>query len=181
MMLCSQRCRTLFAAMLFLYALLASFPVLAETNTAETTEPTYPEVFTQPATPAAVNTPTSNRQSVGAGVVNADPVTAIAGLILVVFLILTIAWLIRRVGGVPMMGGQAMKVSAVLSIGTREKVVLVDVGDKQILLGVAPGRVTHLESFDEPVISQTATSAAQGDFSATIKNLLQKNNPGGQS
>ncbi|ARN76446.1 flagellar biosynthetic protein FliO [Oceanicoccus sagamiensis] len=104
-----------------------------------------------------------------------------AGLVLIVFLIITIGWLIRRVGGVPMMGGQAMKVNAVLSLGTREKVVLVDIGDKQVLLGVAPGRISHIQSFDEPVVSNTVNTESSADFSSTIKNLLQQNKRGGQS
>lgn len=143
--------------------------------------PVYPEVFSHQTDQAAPSGASNNNQVVGAGIVNADPVTAIAGLLLVVFLIITIGWLIRRVGGVPMMGGQVMKVNAVLSVGTREKVVLVDVGDKQVLLGVAPGRVSHLVSFDQPVINKTNADTHAADFSSTIKNLLQKSKQGEDS
>ncbi|WP_206045353.1 flagellar biosynthetic protein FliO [Oceanicoccus sagamiensis] len=166
--------------------LLISFPLMADEATAipaaTETVPAYPEVFSSKAAPAATATAQAHQGAgVGAGVVNADPVTAIAGLVLIVFLIITIGWLIRRVGGVPMMGGQAMKVNAVLSLGTREKVVLVDIGDKQVLLGVAPGRISHIQSFDEPVVSNTVNTESSADFSSTIKNLLQQNKRGGQS
>ncbi len=181
-MWCSQGCRQLWAAMFFLLAFIIH-PVSAEDNTqsVEKTAPVYPEVFTQQAVKDGASSDNTKQPAIGSGVVNADPVTAIAGLVLIVFLIITIGWLIRRVGGVPMMGGQAMKVSAVLSLGGREKVVLVDVGDKQVLLGVAPGRVSHLQSFDEPVIKRTGTQAGEGDFSSTIKNLLQNNKSGGSA
>ena len=177
-MLYSQRCRQTYTTMLFLCALVISPPLMSESadslQSAAKATPVYPEVFSQQPDQAAASSGTNNSQTIGAGLVNADPVTAVAGLLLVVFLIITIAWLIRRLGGMPMMGGQAMKVNTVLSVGAREKVVLVDIGEKQILLGVAPGRVSHLQSFDQPVINKANTDTHTEDFSSTIKSLLGK-------
>ena len=178
MMMCSQRCRQLYTTVFVLCAFLISSPLMSQT-TADS-QPVakivaaYPQVFSRQSDQTASDGTLNNRQTVGAGVINTDPVTAIAGLLLVVLLIFAIAWLIRRLGGVPMMGGQAMKVNAVLSVGTREKVVLVDVGDKQVLLGVAPGRVTHLDSFDQPVVGTGNRDTDTADFSSTIKAVLQK-------
>lgn len=106
----------------------------------------------------------------GSGLVAADPVTVIAGLLLVVALIFVVAWLMKRIGAVPVMPGQTMKILSALSVGTREKVLLIEVGDKQLLLGVAPGRVSHLQTFDEVVVSAPSQS---NDFAATIKKFLQ--------
>lgn len=73
------------------------------------------------------------------------------GLLFVVGLIFILSWCFKRFGGVTPMA-RHMKVLSVLPLSTREKAVLVQVGDKQLLLGVAPGRVSHLHSFDEPVV-----------------------------
>jgi flagellar protein FliO/FliZ len=108
----------------------------------------------------------------GSGIVTTDPLSVVLGLMFVVGLILLAAWLIRRTGALPMMTGQAIKVVAALSVGAREKVVLVDVGGKQILLGVAPGRISTLQTFDEPVID--TSNKNNTDFSSKFKQLLQQ-------
>jgi flagellar protein FliO/FliZ len=73
------------------------------------------------------------------------------GLLLVVGLIFALAWLMRRVQrGVP---GNAQVIELVGSraIGPRDRLVLVQVGNEQILLGVTPGRITPLHVLNEPV------------------------------
>ena len=73
------------------------------------------------------------------------------GLLLVVGLIFALAWLMRRVqGGMP---GNAQVIELVGSraIGPRDRLVLVQVGNEQILLGVTPGRITPLHVLKEPV------------------------------
>lgn len=94
----------------------------------------------------------------------------VAGLILVVALILALAWFLRRFTGLP---GQskALKVVASVPLGTREKLVLVQAGDKQILLGVAPGRVNLIESYSEPLIDTTVSG---GEFAARLQQALNK-------
>jgi flagellar protein FliO/FliZ len=110
--------------------------------------------------------------SVGAEVFTADPVSVVFGLFLIVFLILAVAWMLRRMGAVPMIGNQTMKVVAGLSVGTREKVMLIEVGGKQILVGVAPGRVSPLHYFDEPVVE--SRGASESEFSLKFKQLFQQ-------
>ena len=78
------------------------------------------------------------------GPVNAGSVMQLlAGLILVVALILLLGWLVKRYSGLP---GQnrALRVVASLPLSARERLVLVQAGDQQLLLGVAPGRVSVL-------------------------------------
>ncbi|KFE57792.1 flagellar biosynthetic protein FliO [Pseudomonas syringae] len=73
------------------------------------------------------------------------------GLLLVVGLIFALAWLMRRVQrGVPG-NGQVIELVGSRAIGPRDRLVLVQVGDEQILLGVTPGRITPLHVLKEPV------------------------------
>ena len=101
-----------------------------------------------------------------------DPITfqsiaqVILGLGLVVALIIGLAWLFRRVSALNL-PHQKMKVVASLALGTREKAVLVEVGAKQVLLGVAPGRVTHLVTFDEHVVGDTSSN----EFAKVMKEV----------
>lgn len=118
----------------------------------------------------------TNNSSVGTGLVTADPVKVIAGLLFVVAIILVVAWLARRVGAIPALAGQSIRVVSALSVGTREKVVLIDVGGQQVLLGVAPGRVNHLQTFEQPVLDKVAASKPlANEFSNAIKKFLQPN------
>ena len=75
----------------------------------------------------------------------------LVGLLVVIGLILFLSWALRRFSGLSPMD-KNMRVLGVLPLSTREKAVLVQVGGKQLLLGVAPGRVSHLHTFDEEVV-----------------------------
>lgn len=70
---------------------------------------------------------------------------------LVIGVIVLFAWLMRRVGGISGQTGSSLKVLGGVSVGTREKVVLIKVGETQLLLGVAPGQVRKLHVLDTPV------------------------------
>lgn len=72
-------------------------------------------------------------------------------LLVVLALIIGMAWLLRRVGGIQRGGSGAIRVLGGMSMGQRERVVLVEVGETQLLLGVAPGRVQTLHVLDKPV------------------------------
>lgn len=91
----------------------------------------------------------------------ANLVQLVIGLILVLGLIGVSTWLLRRFNRFQAAAGGQMKILGGLSMGTRERVVLVQVGKQQLLLGVAPGRVQTLHVLDEPV-SMTAERSPGG-------------------
>ncbi|WP_305906667.1 flagellar biosynthetic protein FliO [Methylomarinum sp. Ch1-1] len=65
-------------------------------------------------------------------------------LLLVLALFFLFIWLIRKSGQWSGAGRSNLTVLAGLSLGMREKVVLIKVGDKQLLLGVTPGKIDKL-------------------------------------
>ncbi len=71
---------------------------------------------------------------------------AALGLALVVGLILLCGWAARRFGLQQVGGGRQLKVVSSVSVGQRERVVLVDVQGTRLLLGVAPGQVRMLHT-----------------------------------
>lgn len=93
------------------------------------------------------------------------------GLIFVIGLIFSMGWLLKRMGQGALGGGQHLKVLASLSLGTREKIALVQVGKQQLLLGITPSAINTLQTFDEPVIN-VETAADDSDFSQKLKTLL---------
>ena len=100
-------------------------------------------------------------------------------LLLVLAAVFAAAWVVRRLRGFGKFGNDALKVVTEIAVGTKERVVLVQVGSQQLLLGVAPGRVSTLHVLAEPVISQpTASAPTDGatpgtpDFKAILKRSL---------
>lgn len=81
-------------------------------------------------------------------------------LLLIVGLILALGWLARRMPGFG--GGAAtrngLRVVASLPVGARERVVVVDVGGTQLLLGVGAAGVRTLHTLDAP-LPETAAGA----------------------
>jgi flagellar protein FliO/FliZ len=65
-------------------------------------------------------------------------------LILIVTLLLGCAWLMRRFGMTRHARTRRLQIIDQLSLGTRERAVLIRVSDQEILLGIAPGSVRTL-------------------------------------
>lgn len=88
------------------------------------------------------------------------------------------AWLMQRLRSFG--GGQAgsIKVITSVALGPKERAVVVQVGKQQLLLGVAPGRVSTLHVLAEQLNGQdlaapTVSSTGQPDV-PNFKSLLRK-------
>lgn len=66
------------------------------------------------------------------------------GLLLVLAVFFFCVWAMRKLGGFTISGTEKMRVVGGLSLGMREKVILLQVGKKQLVLGVTPGRIEAL-------------------------------------
>ncbi|MDT4787657.1 Flagellar protein FliO [compost metagenome] len=95
------------------------------------------------------------------------------GLLLVVGLIFLLAWLLRRVQQLGPRGGQVIRLVASQALGPRDRLVLVQVGGEQILLGISAGRITPLHVLKEPVHLADA-EAAPPEFAQRLLELLGK-------
>lgn len=95
-------------------------------------------------------------------------------LALVVAAIVVAAWLLRRVTRLQSSAGGALQVLGGLSMGPRERVVLIQVGETQLLLGVAPGRVQTLHVLENPIGGVSAPRGADRRFSERLKAVLQR-------
>jgi flagellar protein FliO/FliZ len=72
-------------------------------------------------------------------------------LLFVLALILALAWLAKRMPGVAGAGNPALRIVGSLSLGPRERVVVVDVGGTQLLLGVGAGGTRALHTLAAPL------------------------------
>ncbi len=75
---------------------------------------------------------------------SADVLQWMSALLLVLAVFGAVVWLLRKSGGLALINNRQLAIVAGLSLGMREKLVLVKVGEKQLLLGVTAGRIDKL-------------------------------------
>ncbi|MEQ8265449.1 flagellar biosynthetic protein FliO [Pseudohaliea sp.] len=104
----------------------------------------------------------------------------LGSLLLVLLCLAAVIWLLRRVNRAGSGRGGSLRVLATASVGVREKVVLLAAGDRQLLLGVAPGTVRTLHVFDEPVAdaADNAGTAPGRDFAGLLSGLAGQRGAG---
>jgi flagellar protein FliO/FliZ len=74
---------------------------------------------------------------------------------LVIGLILLLAWLLKKSRLVPSLTQNQLRVLSVLPLGTREKLLVVKVGEQQLLLGMTPANISLLCTLDTPLAEQS--------------------------
>ena len=84
------------------------------------------------------------------------------GLAVVIGLIFLFAWAVRRFGLQPSGGGRLLKVVSSAMVGQRERVVVVEVGDSWLVLGVAAGQVRALHTMPAEKMPDAQTSVISG-------------------
>ncbi|HWH89157.1 MAG TPA: flagellar biosynthetic protein FliO [Pseudomonas sp.] len=97
------------------------------------------------------------------------------GLLLVLGLIFFLAWLLRRVQQAGPAGkGQVIELIGSRALGPRDRLMLVQVGNEQILLGLSPGTITALHVLKEPVEVPSASEKATPEFAQQLLKILGK-------
>ncbi len=100
-------------------------------------------------------------------------------LAVILALIFGFAWLTRRVRGFQS-GGASIDVLAQVSVGQKERVVLLSVSGRRLLIGVASGAVTTLHTFEadefsaDAPLAATVSAAAEGSVAVRFRDILQR-------
>jgi flagellar protein FliO/FliZ len=119
----------------------------------------------------AAESATNTSPSLGGSVL--QMILSLAG---VLALLLGSLWVLKRL--TMQRGGASglMRVIAATAVGGRERVVIVEVGDTWLVLGVAPGQITALAEIPRQQMhpAPTSSTATQPDFPAWLRHLLQK-------
>lgn len=85
----------------------------------------------------------------------------LSGLAMVAAAIVLFGWILRRLPG-NIHADQAIAILAVRAIGARERIVLIQVGGEQLLLGVAPSGIHRLHRLQRPVTLPPAAAESKG-------------------
>ncbi len=96
------------------------------------------------------------------------------GLVVVLGGIVALAWVLRRMGGFQHSAGGHLRVLEGLAIGPRERIVLLQCGEEQIVVGIAPGRVQTLHVLAEPVpVTEPGTAPAPA-FARRLQEAMRR-------
>lgn len=91
----------------------------------------------------------------------------VGSFVVVILLLVAVLVMLKRFNGVSASMGGDMRVVSSVGVGQRERAVLLQVGEQQVLLGVGPGNVRTLHVFDEPPV--TGTPSPSPSFSDVWK------------
>ena len=101
---------------------------------------------------------------------NMSAMSMVLSLLMVLAVIVISALILKRFQGVQH-SFNGLKIITSLHLGSKEKLVVVQSGDKQLLLGVTAQQITLLETLDEPL---TNSAAKPIDFPQAIAKFLKQ-------
>ena len=89
------------------------------------------------------------------------PRSDVFGLFVVVALIFVLSFFVKRYGQLGASSELKFKVLTSLALSQRERLVLVQIGEKQVVLGVAPGHVSQVMELEQPLVDEAAYHCLQ--------------------
>lgn len=105
----------------------------------------------------------------------------IFSLILVLAAVAVVAWMMKRIN-MPQRGAASLlKVISGVAVGPRERVVLMEVNDTWLIVGVAPGQVRTLHTMPKATLPSGAGNlhnVPDGKFQMWLKQMVEKRNAG---
>lgn len=149
--------------------------VIAQTSAASQSavaQSVSPVAANQPNTNPYYQNANSNSPQIGSG---GHLLNVTLGLMLIIGLIFGLSWFVKRFSQGPFSGNSHLKIIATMPLGTRERIVLIDAGGQQLLLGITPTHINTLHTFDIP-ITANQSDANTSDFGRKLMAILQRPN-----
>jgi flagellar protein FliO/FliZ len=100
----------------------------------------------------------------------------VMGLVVVVALMGGTAWLLKRSGVSGAGGNNVAKVIGGVSVGNRERVLVIEVADQWIVVGVAQGRVSALTTMPRQEHPASGQPPLPNNFAGWLKQTIDKRN-----
>lgn len=111
---------------------------------------------------------------------NGDPMSGsylvqlVVGLFIVLLCIVVLAWFAKKMKHFNPLADGSLKVIGGLSMGSRERVALLQVGEQQLLIGISPGRINTLHVLETPIEMAAKPDADSHTGNASGNNFLDK-------
>ena len=95
-----------------------------------------------------------------------------ASMFVVVAIIVLLGWLYSRSRFVAGSGGHLIDVVATRALGPKERLMIVEVGEQQLLIGMTPGAVQTLHVFETAISADTETETPT-NFAARLQTAFK--------
>jgi flagellar protein FliO/FliZ len=117
-------------------------------------------------------------QSAGAAVPDAGTslLQVFLGLGVVIAALVGGLWLLKRVSAPHGAAAGTLRVIAGASVGPRERVVLLEVEDTWLVVGVAPGQVNALHQMPKGKLAAAPAAPTGKEFGAWLKQVMERRN-----
>ena len=102
-------------------------------------------------------------------------VEAMLGLLFIVSLLGGAAWLARRLTGGKGFGQGGMKLLGGVALGPRERIVLVEVGETWLVIGIVPGQIRTLHRLPKGEMMDPATTPT--GFQQVLQSFQSRHDP----
>lgn len=145
------------------------------TSSAATTSEISAQTDSQPSpikTPSAqTNTVvTQTAAPIGSGRHLVNVTLALMGIIGLIF---ALSWFVKRFNQGSFSANAHIKILSAMPLGTRERIVLIEAGGQQLLLGITSTNINTLHVFEKPVVVDS-NEGGQSDFSRKLMSILQQ-------
>ncbi len=119
---------------------------------------------------AAIDTPKPALRTISSG----DMFHWTIGLFVVLAIFFLCIWGLRKLNGIAFSNAEKMRIVGGLSLGMRERVILLQVGKKQLILGVTPGRIDTLHVLEgDDCLTDNSTNDKESKFSDIIAQVIK--------
>lgn len=96
------------------------------------------------------------------------------GLLIVLIIFVVCVWVIKQLQRQQIGSGNRLHIVGGLSLGMRERIVLVQAGKKQLILGVTPNRIDTLHVLEgEDCLTQTTSQVVENNFAQKLKQVMK--------
>lgn len=121
---------------------------------------------------SASTAPASDPSGISAGTF----VQTFFGLLLIVALIAGMAWYARKLSGGQPFGKNLMRVVGGVALGPRERIVLVEIGEQWLVIGLVPGQIRTLHTLPKGQLPAELAGEGQKPFATWLKQMTEKRN-----
>lgn len=96
------------------------------------------------------------------------------GLLVILVLIFALAWLMKKLQLTQNSQNGLIKIVSAISVGNRDRIALIQVGDEQVLVGLTPGNMQKLHTLKKPVTHVATDPSEVQSFSKKFNQILNK-------
>ena len=98
----------------------------------------------------------------------------VLSLLVILALIIGAAWMAKRYLTINTHAGTAIKMIGGINVGGRERVLLLEIGEQWVVIGVAPGHVSTLTTMPRQTVTPPPNTEQPKAFSAWLKQMMDK-------